>query len=87
MIEVNVNPKGEGHDVMVAVNGNFKELLTEAFLAIGTICARAHNQVARMCRATRGRRDATPCSTACLRTTTRRRWRYLRRPARKGRCG
>lgn len=39
MIEVNVNPKGEGHDVMVAVNGNFKELLTEAFLAIGTICA------------------------------------------------
>lgn len=39
MIEVNVNPKGEGHDVMVAVNGNFKELVTEAFLAIGTICA------------------------------------------------
>lgn len=38
MIEVNVNPKGEGHDVMVAVNGNFKELVTEALLAIGTIC-------------------------------------------------
>ena len=39
MIEVNVTPKGEGHNVMVAVNGNFKELVTEAFLAIGTICA------------------------------------------------
>ena len=26
---------------------------------------RARNQVARMCRATRGRRGATPCSTAC----------------------
>ena len=32
MIEVKVTPKGEGHNVMVAVNGNFKEL------AIGTIC-------------------------------------------------
>ena len=39
MIEVNVTPKGEGHNVMVTVNGSFKELLTEAFLAIGTICA------------------------------------------------
>lgn len=38
MIEVKVTPKGEGHNVMVAVNGNFKELVTEAFLAIGTIC-------------------------------------------------
>lgn len=38
MIEVKVNPEGEGHSVMVAVNGNFKELVTEAFLAIGTIC-------------------------------------------------
>lgn len=38
MIEVKVTPKGEGHNAMVAVNGNFKELVTEAFLAIGTIC-------------------------------------------------
>lgn len=38
MIEVKVTPKEEGHSVMVAVNGNFKELVTEAFLAIGTIC-------------------------------------------------
>lgn len=38
MIEVKVTPKGEGHNVMVAVNGNFKELVTGAFLAIGTIC-------------------------------------------------
>lgn len=38
MIEVKVNPKGEGHSVMVAVNGNSKELVTGAFLAIGTIC-------------------------------------------------
>ena len=39
MIEVKVTPKGEGHDVMVAVNGNFKGLVAEALLAIGTICA------------------------------------------------
>ena len=38
MIEVKITPKGEGHDVMVAVNGNFKELVAEGLLAIGTIC-------------------------------------------------
>ena len=39
MLEVKVNPKGEGHDVMVAVEGHFKELAAEGLLAIGTICA------------------------------------------------
>ena len=62
MIEVNVNPKGEGHDVMVAVNGNFKELLTEAFFGY-----RDHLR--------QHQGDWTGGG------------RYLRRPARKGRCG
>ena len=39
MLEVKVTPQGEGHNVMVAVNGNFKELVAEGLLAIGTICA------------------------------------------------
>lgn len=37
MLEVKVTPSGEGHSVMVAINGNFKELLVEGLLAIGSI--------------------------------------------------
>lgn len=38
MIEVKITPKREGHDVMVALNGHFKELVAEGLLAIETIC-------------------------------------------------
>lgn len=39
MLEVKVTPKGEGHNVVIAIEGSFKALTLEAFLAIGSICA------------------------------------------------
>ena len=39
MLEVKVTPKGEGHNVVIAIEGSFKALTLEAVLVIGSICA------------------------------------------------